>query len=144
MTPAARPDTVVAMATHPATRRHRAVHGAAQPVAEWVALADLPGDPRLAARIARRDARFGHCPAIVRVTVFLRLVSLRRLWRRWCLGLSPSRRGWEPAKPTAPSASPDGPAVRPKRSPRPVGVHPRRDFLVPAARRRPLRSGGAR
>jgi hypothetical protein len=140
----ARTGTVIPMNSHPATLRHRAVHGAAQPAAEWVELAELPGDPRLARRIARRDARAGDVQSSVRVTVFLRLVFFRRLWRRWRLGLSSSRRWWAPAKPTAPFASPDGVAGWPKRSPRPAGVHPRRDFLPAPARRRPFRDGSSR
>lgn len=139
----ARTGTVIWMSAHPATQRHRAVHGIAQPAAEWVELAELPGDPRLAARIARREARAGDVQGTVRVTVFLRLLSLRRLWRRWRRHLSSSRRWWMPAKPTVPSASPDGTAGWPKRSPRPVGVHPRRDFLLAPARRRPFRDGSS-
>ncbi|WP_157798577.1 hypothetical protein [Dyella ginsengisoli] len=136
--------TVVSMAAHPATPRHRAMYGAAQPQAGWVALADLPGDPRLAARIARRDARSGYPQETGRVTVFLRLILLRRLWRRCCRGLSVSRRWWAPVKPTAPSTSPDGMAGWPKRSPRPTGAHLRRDFPSVQARRRPLRDGSSR
>ncbi|MBU6249107.1 MAG: hypothetical protein KGN77_15265 [Xanthomonadaceae bacterium] len=135
---------VVNLATHAATSRHRALRGPAQPSAEWVLLAEQPGDPRLAARIARREARAGIPTHAVRVVVFLRLVALRRLWRRCCRHLSPSRRVWVSAKPTAPFASPDGAARWPKRSPRPVGAHPRRDFLPPPARRRPFRDGGRR
>ena len=135
---------VVDLATHAATSRHRALHGPAQPAAAWVLLAEQPGDPRLAARIARREARAGIPTPAVRVVVFLRLRILRRLWRRCCRQLSPSRRWWVSAKPTAPFASPDGAASRPKRSPRPAGARPRRDFLLLPARRRPLRDGSRR
>lgn len=124
MNAAARHGTVIAMADHPAARRR----AAAASTVEWIGLAELPRDPRVAARIARRERRAGTDAPQVRLTLFRPLFSLRWLWRRWRLGRSLSRHWWTPAKPATPCVTlPDGNGL-PKRSPGPVGVHRSRDF----------------
>lgn len=132
MNATARRGTVIAMADHPAARR-RAMRVS---TVEWIGLAELPVDPRVAARIARRERRNGDGVPQVRLTLFRPLFSLRWLWRRWRLGSSLSRHWWIPAKPATPCVTlPDGNGL-PKRSPGPVGVHRSRDFR--SACRHPL------
>jgi hypothetical protein len=134
MNAATRRGTVIAMADHPAARR-RAEQAAT--AVEWIGLAELPVDPRVAARIARRERRDGIDPPQVRLTLFRPLFSLRWLWRHWRLGLSLSRLWWIPAKPATSCVSLPDEAGLPKRSPGPVGVHRSRDFRSACRRHTP-------
>lgn len=90
---------------------------------------------RVAERMARRRARTLSAADGVRVARFRAWLPLFRLWRRWRRGLPLSCLWCAPATLSTPPSSPGGAVPQPKRSPRPVGAHQRRDPSVIANRR---------
>ncbi|MGA0586408.1 hypothetical protein ACO2Q2_04635 [Dyella sp. KRB-257] len=126
---------VIDLAAHPALRsRARRVDEAAAPCVA-PSLRDEAGNPRIAARIARRRARAMPVTREVRVMRFRPWLPLFRLWRRWRLGLPLSRLWCAPAKLSSPPSFPGGAVWQYQRSPRPAGAHRRRDLSAVTTRR---------
>lgn len=126
---------VIDLAAHPAMRSR--ARRADEAVAPLVAPSrgDEAADARVAARIARRRARALPPVQSVRVMRFRAWLPLFRLWRRWRLGYPLSRLWCASARLSSPSSSPGGAVRQPKRSPRPVGAHRRRDLSAVTTRR---------
>lgn len=126
---------VIDLAAHPAmrSRARRIEETASRCVAP--SPRDEAGDARIAARIARRRARALPAAQDVRVMRFRLWLSPFRLWRRWRLGYPLSRLWCASARLSSPSSSPGGAVRQPKRSPRPVGAHRRRDLSAVTTRR---------
>jgi len=126
---------VIELAVHPAMHsRPRWIDEAAAPLVT-PSRGDETADARIAARIARRRARALPPVQSVRVMRFRAWLPLFRLWRRWRLGYPLSRLWCASARLSSPSSSPGGAVRQPKRSPRPVGAHRRRDLSAVTTRR---------
>jgi len=127
--------SVIDLAAHPAMRSR--TRRADEAVAPCVAPSspDETADARIAERIARRRARALPPVQSVRVMRFRAWLPLFRLWRRWRLGYPLSRLWCASARLSSPSSSPGGAVRQPKRSPRPVGAHRRRDLSAVTTRR---------
>lgn len=126
---------VIELAAHPAmrSRSRRADEAPAPCVAP--SSPDETADARIAERVARRRARVVPVSQDVRVMRFRPWLPLFRLWRRWRLGYPLSRLWCASARLSSPSSSPGGAVRQPKRSPRPVGAHRRRDLSAVTTRR---------
>jgi hypothetical protein len=124
---------VIELAASPAMRlrapRPAAAAGDESPRTSPVSVA------RVADRVARRKARVLSAASGVRVARFRALLPLFRLWRRWRRGLPLSCLWCAPATLSTPPSSPGGAVRQPKRFPRPVGAHQRRDLSAIANRR---------